>query len=151
MFLDAHSVISLNEPWLIKILWFTRYIWISLLDGFCFISIQGHSRYWSDSCGEGYKVFSLHWCLIRNQNLEMSWTSEHQHTFQTQSHFLYSATELEQLKKWYSYFVASRFWSSGNQFCSGRHFKLESDKPQAITVYLSPCLCCSIQFYLNTF
>ena len=48
-------------------------------------------------------------------------------------------------------FVASRFWSSGNQFCSGRHFKLESDKPQAITVFHSPCLCFSIRFYLNTF
>ena len=39
---------------------------------------------------------------------------------------------------------------SFNQFCSGRHFKLETDKPQAITVYLSPCLFSSIQFYLNT-
>ena len=65
---------------LIKIIWFTWYLWISLLDGFCLTSIQGHSRYWSDSCGEGYKVFSFHWCLTRNQNLEISWTSEHQHT-----------------------------------------------------------------------
>ena len=79
-------------------------------------------------------------------SLETSWASEHQHTFQTQSHFLYSATELEQLKKWYSYFVALRFWSSVNQFCSGGHFKLESDELQAITVYLSPCLCSSVQF-----
>ena len=29
------------------------------------------------------------------------------------------------------------------------NFKLESDKLQAFTVHLSPCLCCSIQFYLN--
>ena len=51
---------------LIKIIWFTQYLWISLLDGFCLTSIQGHSRYWSDSCGEGYKVFIFLFSLLQD-------------------------------------------------------------------------------------
>ena len=57
---------SIIHMLLIKIIWFTQYLWISLLDGFCFISIQGHSRYWSDSCGEGYKVFIFLFSLLQD-------------------------------------------------------------------------------------
>lgn len=103
-FLDAHSVVSLNEPWF--------------------------TCYWSKS-SDSPNIFV--WWILCHFNSGPQPVLERFLRRRIQGvHILI--------------FVASRFWSSGNQFCSGRHFKLESDKPQAITVYLSPCLCSSVQF-----
>ena len=103
VFLDAHSVISLNEPW------FTWYCSKSsdspnIFEYLCwvdFVSLQFRA---TAGTGAILAEKDTRCSAFIDVSLETSWASEHQHTFQTQSHFLYSATELEQLKNSYSYF-----------------------------------------------